>query len=103
MSSISLPKSQNIETDIAVLQTRVNNVDSKIVELKADIKDVHDALDTYSKNNMDMMRDMQHSSSSAHKALSEKISTLEKWRWMLMGAGIVIGSLGYDTIAKLLK
>jgi hypothetical protein len=35
--------------------------------------------------------------------MAEKISSLEKWRWMLMGAGIVIGSLGYDTVAKLLK
>jgi hypothetical protein len=35
--------------------------------------------------------------------MSEKISALEKWRWMMMGAGVVIGSLGFDTIAKLLK
>jgi hypothetical protein len=39
----------------------------------------------------------------AHRELGSKVSALEKWRWMLMGAGIVIGSLGFDTIAKLLK
>ena len=46
---------------------------------------------------------MQDASESAHKSLSEKISSLEKWRWMMMGAGIVIGSLGFDTLSKLLK
>jgi len=39
----------------------------------------------------------------AHKELGSKISALEKWRWMMMGAGIVIGSLGFDTVANLLK
>jgi hypothetical protein len=40
----------------------------------------------------------------AHKVYGAKVSALEKWRWMMMGAGIVvIGSLGFDTIAKLLK
>jgi hypothetical protein len=35
--------------------------------------------------------------------MSDKILSLEKWRWMMMGAGVVIGSLGFDTIATLLK
>jgi hypothetical protein len=46
---------------------------------------------------------MKDVSTSAHKSMAEKILSLEKWRWMMMGAGIVIGSLGFDTIAKLLK
>jgi hypothetical protein len=39
----------------------------------------------------------------AHKELGTKVSALEKWRWMMMGAGIVLGSLGFDMVAKLLK
>ena len=31
---------------------------------------------------------------TSHKEMSGKISDLEKWRWMIMGAGLVIGSLG---------
>jgi hypothetical protein len=50
-----------------------------------------------------MLKGMKDASSNAHQAMSEKISALEKWRWMMMGAGVVIGSLGFDTIAKLLK
>ena len=46
---------------------------------------------------------MKEASAVAHKSMSDKVGALEKWRWMMMGAGVVIGSLGFDTIAKLLK
>jgi len=49
-----------------------------------------------------MMKSMEVSASNAHSELSKKISALEKWRWMLMGAGVVIGALGWPTIGKLL-
>ena len=103
MATISLNKAQKAETDIAVLQVEVENVKEKISELKDDIKDVRDTLDKHSEEHTKMIKDMQDSSTNAHKSMSDKISSLEKWRWMMMGAGIVIGSLGYDTIAKLLK
>jgi hypothetical protein len=46
---------------------------------------------------------MKDVSTIAHKAMSEKINSLEKWRWMLMGAGVILGSIGFDSIARLLK
>ena len=103
MAAISLNKAQKTETDIAVLQVEVENVKEKVNELKVDIKDVRDALEKHGEDQTRMIKDMQESSTSAHKSMSDKISSLEKWRWMMMGAGIVIGSLGYDTISKLLK
>jgi hypothetical protein len=50
-----------------------------------------------------MLKEMREEDTKAHKELGSKVSALEKWRWMMMGAGIVIGSLGFETIAKLLK
>ena len=98
--TIKMPKT---ETDIAVLQVEVQNITDDIREIKTDIKDIHVEM---VKNNDDtrvMLKGMKDASSNAHQAMSEKISALEKWRWMMMGAGVVIGSLGFDTIAKLLK
>jgi hypothetical protein len=46
---------------------------------------------------------MRSEDNHAHEKLASKISALEKWRWMMMGAGVVVGSLGFDAIAKLLK
>ena len=91
------------ETEIAVLQVQVQNITNDISEIKADIKDVTTSI---AKNNEDthtFLKEMKEASASAHKAMSDKISALEKWRWMMMGAGIVLGTLGYDTVGKLLK
>ena len=98
--TIKMPKT---ETEIAVLQVEVQNITDDIHDIKTDIRDIHVEM---VKNNDDtrvMLKGMKDASSSAHQAMSEKISALEKWRWMMMGAGVVIGSLGFDTIAKLLK
>jgi cell division septum initiation protein DivIVA len=103
MSVIKMTKSQQVETDIAVLQVQVNNIEEKISEIKTDVKEVRDSLEKHSKEHTDMIKAMEQSAQTAHIELSKKISALEKWRWMLMGAGVVIGSLGYDTVAKLLK
>ena len=91
------------ETDIAVLQVQINNIETKINDLKADLKEVHDCLDKNSEETHHLIKELQESNSESHKAISEKVSALEKWRWMMMGAGIVIGSFGFDTVAKLLK
>jgi chromosome segregation ATPase len=98
--AIKMPKT---ETEIAVLQVQVQNIENDISEIKTDIKDVTASI---AKNNEDthkFLKEMKDASANAHKSMSEKISALEKWRWMMMGAGIVLGSLGYDTISNLLK
>lgn len=98
--TIKMPKT---ETDIAVLQVEVQNITDVIREIKTDIRDIHVEM---VKNNDDtrvMLKGLKDASSNEHEVLSAKITALEKWRWMMMGAGVVIGSLGFDTIAKLLK
>jgi chromosome segregation ATPase len=98
--AIKMPKT---ETEIAVLQVQVQNIENDISEIKTDIKEVTSSI---AKNNEDthkFLKEMKDASSNAHKSMSDKISALEKWRWMMMGAGIVLGSLGYDTISNLLK
>jgi chromosome segregation ATPase len=91
------------DTDIAVLQVQVNNIETKINELKDDLKEVHECLDKNAEETHKLIKELQLSNDTSHKSLTDKISALEKWRWMLMGAGIVVGSMGFDTVAKLLK
>lgn len=95
-------KFQQTETDIAVLQVQVENIEQKVGEIKEDVRDLRQALEDNAEKNREMLNAIAENSEVAHKAMSNKISSLEKWRWMMMGAGIVLGSLGYDTIAKLL-
>jgi hypothetical protein len=64
---------------------------------------MHECLDRNAEETRTLLTNMRNEDVLAHKELGSKVSALEKWRWMMMGAGIVIGSLGFDTIAKLLK
>lgn len=90
------------ETEVAVLQVQYKNLDEKVEELKDEMKDMRGSLEKHSAEHTGMMKEMTQQAKEAHSELSKKISALEKWRWMLMGAGVVIGALGWPAIGKIL-
>ena len=98
--TIKMPKT---ETDIAVLQVQVKNIEQDVSEIKASLKDMHECLDRNATETRDLLKEMRDEDTKAHKELGSKVSALEKWRWMMMGAGVVLGSIGFDMIAKMLK
>jgi predicted nucleic acid-binding Zn-ribbon protein len=90
----SMQQIKQAETDIAVLQVRFSNLDEKMDDLKVDISDIRAEIKDTSEKSTALIKDFQADNVKSHKEMSNKISALEKWRWMIMGAGIVIGSLG---------
>lgn len=90
------------ETEIAVLHIQMTNIVEKVDELKEDIKSIKEEVKSSNGNTIQLIRDMENSNKQAHDKLSSKVSALEKWRWMLMGAGVAIGALGFPTLSKLL-
>jgi len=91
------------ETEIAVLQIQVKTLEEKIGELKMDLKSLHDAIISNAEETRQMLKSMREQDVKEHSELASKISVLEKWRWMMMGAGIIIGSLGFPTLSAILK
>jgi lipoate synthase len=91
------------ETEIAVLQIQVRNLEEKIGELKLDLKALHDVIESNADETRKMLKSMREQDVKEHSELASKISVLEKWRWMMMGAGIIVGSLGFPTVSALLK
>lgn len=91
------------ETEIAVLQVRVNNVEGKFNDIKEDLKQVNTTIEKHAEETTKLLSDIKKSADEAHSKLEKKISSLEKWRWMLMGAGIVFGSMGFKTISTLFQ
>jgi len=63
---------------VSVLETKVENVNEKLVELKADVKDMHDCLD----NTRDLLDkklcELAESSNKQHDEIFDKIAGLEK-------------------------
>ena len=96
-------KIHQTETEIAILQVQVSNIEDKVGEIKVDLKEVSSTSIKNSENTHKILKEMKEDSAAAYKSMSDKIGSLEKWRWMMMGAGVVIGSLGFETVAKLLK
>jgi hypothetical protein len=60
---------------IAVLENEVKNIASDIKELRLEQKEQHDAL-------------MKH-----FVSIEERLTNLEKWRWMVVGGALVVGFL----------
>lgn len=103
MSVIKMPRTSKSETEIAVLQVQMKNVEEKVEEVRSQVKEMHDSADSHASEVRILLKEMQESAQEAHTELSKKISSLEKWRYMMMGAGIVMGYLGFDLAAKLLQ
>ena len=104
MASIRSPEAvQNSDADVAVLYVQVRNIEDKVVEIKDELKDVRVSIDRSTTSHETLIKSLKDDTAAAHRTLSDKISTLEKWRWMMMGAGLVLGSFGFETLAKLLK
>ena len=94
---------------IGIVETKVENLNEKMDELKVDVKDMHDCLDKTRDDLKIKLDEMQEASSIKHAELAKKISGLEKIRertmWMAAGAvafaGILSGHL--DKILAFLK
>ena len=98
----SVRQLKQTETEIAVLQVQYKNIDEKVDELKTDLKDLRTHLDTHTETTQNLIKEFQTANVASHKTMDTKISALEKWKWMLMGAGVLAGALGFPVIEKLL-
>ena len=93
---------QQYDTDIAVLKVEFKNLDQKfdtaLEDVKADIKTNTDLIKEGNASTHKMLNDFNKSNQESHDLMAVKITALERWRWMLMGAGLVLGSVGYSLI-----
>lgn len=93
---------REVEKDVAVLNVHYANLESKVDDLKDDVKELDGKIVEYSRLTKEMIESFQEENEQTHDKLFDKVSDLEKWRWMMMGAGIVIGALGWPAVTTLL-
>lgn len=94
-------KIKQTETDIAVLQVQVANLDEKIDDLKSDLTEIKASLKQNAQHNSNMLEEFKKENAEQHNELAEKVSSLERWRWMLMGAAALAGALGWSGIQNI--
>lgn len=99
---MALSVQKQTETEIAVLQVQYQNIDEKVGDLKTGLKELRDHIDTHMESTHNLIRDFQTENKKQHDEVNKKVNALEKWRWMLMGAGILAGALGWPALSKVL-
>ena len=94
------------ETRVSILENQVEHITSNVVKLETKIdsnyatlhhriSDLRDDLRNDIENKHEKLiaklDERAQDSSEQHKVISEKINSIEKWRWMMVGGAIVIG------------
>jgi hypothetical protein len=74
---------------VSVLETKVDNIEEKIDDLKLDVKEMHDCLDRTRDDIMGQLKVMHDANVTQHGELAGKIKDLEqfKTKWIYLTAG----------------
>ena len=102
MATAVRKKFEQTVTDVAVLQLEVNNLHEKVDELKIDVRDLHDCLDRNMNETREFLEKFQAESNRQHNELADKVSSIEKIKWMLMGAAAILGATGVEAVQMFL-
>ena len=80
---------------IGIVETKVENLNEKMDNLKVDVKDMHDCLDKTRYELKDELQKMYGASCEQHTTLAKDIANLkkmkDKWTWMIAGGLAVSG------------
>lgn len=94
---------------VSVLETKVDNIEEKIDDLKVDVKEMHDCLDKTRDSIMDQLAVMHKANVDQHSDMASKIKALEqfKTKWVYLSAG-ALAALGWisghsETLISILK
>lgn len=98
----TVQKLKQTETEVAVLQVQYGYLNEKVDDIKTGLKDLTTHIDNHTESTQQMIKDFQEENKKQHDEVNEKVAALEKWRWMLMGAGVLAGALGWPTLSGLL-
>jgi len=94
---------------LGIVETKVENLNEKLDELKVDVKDLHNCLDKTRDTIEEKLEEMYQSSCAQHAEMSKKISAMERFKdkWMYtFGGGMIVvswASAHADSIISILK
>lgn len=94
-------KLKQTETEVAVLQVQYSHLNEKVEDIKTGLKDLTVHIDNHMSDTHTLIKEFQEENKRQHDETNKKVSALEKWRWMMMGAGVFAGALGWPMLSKL--
>lgn len=100
---------------LIVHDNRLNNLENDTKETNTDVKDLYKKMEETTKEIVDKLDDMEsrienklkeheEKSNEYKDAISDRLSALETWRWLVIGGAIVVGYLlDHSTLLKFFK
>lgn len=94
---------------LGIVETKVENLNEKLDDLKIDVKDMHDCLDKTRTTIEEKLEVMYQASCAQHAEMAKKISSMErfkdKWMYTFAGGMIVLSwaTAHADSIIAILK
>jgi len=80
---------------LGVVETKVENLNEKLDDLKVDVKEMHDCLDKTREGLTEKLGEMYNASCSQHESLAKEIAELkmqrDRWIWWAAGAMATFG------------
>jgi flagellar capping protein FliD len=80
-----------VDERLGIVETKVENLNEKLDDLKLDVKDMHDCLDKTREGLTEKLNEMYDASCTQHASLAKELSALKTQRdkWVWTGAGII--------------
>lgn len=116
MARVARAEVDNIDIQVAKLETTVDSVKEDVVELKEEIKIVHGRITDGQEKIMNKLIDISNDANNQHdgilermnamdKRINGRIGVLEKWKWMVLGGAVLAGWIisSIPTILKLME
>ena len=77
---------------LGIVETKVENLNEKLDNLKVDVKDMHECLDQTRDALASQLKSMSDESDKQHAEIAKKISAMEKLkdRWTFTVAGVLV-------------
>lgn len=94
----------SVEIKVAKLETEVDLIKEDVREIKTELKVVHGRITDGQEKVMEKLTSMSKDANDQHDGIvvrmnamdtriNGRISSLERWRWMIVGGAIVVGYL----------
>lgn len=82
---------ETLNSRVAVLETKVEAISTKLDEVRDDIKEVHACLHKTRELILDQIAQLRTEENVAHKDQNHRIMNLENWRWYVIGIATAAG------------
>lgn len=96
----------NQDSRLSVLESQVSTISNSVDKLENKVEsnyatlhhrisdlrdDFHKNLETKTNKLIEKLDDQSSQATKQHQAIADKISSIERWKWMVIGGALVIG------------